>query len=461
MTVFIKEGRAVHIARLALTRRWAFALLLALAALAALPYVRSFSLPLISDDYLQVELGRVYGPVSLWPALAQDPLYRCRATSIVLTHWTEQWFGVSQNAFLLTSIGLHILNTWLIFAMGWWKRIGWEVSFAAAAFFAVYLGHQEAVIWYSALPELLMFFFGLGAILAWLRHLRSGSWLWCGASFALFVLSLLSKESAVIFGPLLALITWVETRSIKRMLPLAAFAAVTGIYVAGIFGGQKDHQHFNDGTFSLKAPFWIAWWNSFMRLLWVSGFASVIALTVWRQWRRWRPILSTGLIWISLTLLPYCFLTYMPRIPSRHTYLASAGLGLVIAAAFLALSERVGRRRWIPAAVAAVIVVHQAGYIAFVKHPQFVERAQPTEILLQYARRAKGPIHIHCFPYGIFAAEIAVKVGLGPGAAPLVNDPDPGPHVPYVFCLGDRQHRSRLRPAALISDPKSVSDRRL
>ncbi len=461
MTVFIEEGRAGSLHRPALTTRFACVLLLALAALAALPYLRSFTLPPISDDYLQVELGRKYGPVSGWAALSNDALYRCRATSIVLTWWTEQWFGVSQPAFTATSIGLHILNTSLIFAFGRWRRIGWNVSFIAAAFFAVNLGHQEAVIWYSALPELLMFLFGVAALHAWLNYLQRNSLAWCGASFVLFALSLLSKESAVIFGPLLALITWAETGSFRKMLPLTAFAAVTAIYVAGIFSAQKDHLHFNDGTFSLKAPFWLVWSVSLSRLLWVWGFAALLVLTAWREWRHWGRVALVGLTWIALTLFPYCFLTYMPRIPSRHTYLAGAGLGVLVAAGFLALAERTASRRWIGPAVAAVILVHNIGYVAFVKHPQYVKRAEPTEILLEFARQVKGPIHIHCFPYGIFAAEMTLKIGMGPDAPALVRDDNPAPTEPVVFCLGDRQHRAQVRPAVLEPERVSVMNRGL
>ena len=36
-------------------------------------------------------------------------------------------------------------------------------AFWAAAFFAVHEGHQEAIVWYSAISELLVFFFGLGS----------------------------------------------------------------------------------------------------------------------------------------------------------------------------------------------------------------------------------------------------------------------------------------------------------
>ena len=63
-------------------------LLLILAALGLLAYLPALALPLLSDDYTQIWLGRRYGPVSGWRDLALDALYRCRATSILLTHWT-------------------------------------------------------------------------------------------------------------------------------------------------------------------------------------------------------------------------------------------------------------------------------------------------------------------------------------------------------------------------------------
>src|SRR4051794_20299616 len=81
------------------TRKRAITLISALAALSLLAYLRSLSLPLIADDYLQVQLGRQYGPITGWRGLAADPLYRSRSTSILLTQWTEQLFGVSVMAF--------------------------------------------------------------------------------------------------------------------------------------------------------------------------------------------------------------------------------------------------------------------------------------------------------------------------------------------------------------------------
>src|SRR5678816_437820 len=103
------------------SRRNTYFAILALVTLAIVPYLPFFSLPHISDDYLQIELGRKYGAMAGWSDLAADALYRCRATSILLTNWTERLFGISSNAFQAESIVLHLINTLLIAAFGAWS----------------------------------------------------------------------------------------------------------------------------------------------------------------------------------------------------------------------------------------------------------------------------------------------------------------------------------------------------
>ena len=154
-------------------------------------------------------------------------LYRCRATSIVLTYWTERFFGLAPLVYNLSSVLLHIFNTWLVFALGMWRPIGWRVSALAAAFFAVYEGHQEAVIWYAAIPELLVFFFSLVSLLLWMLWIRTGRRLYAAGSFFAFLLALLSKEPGVAVVPLLLLPVWTER------VPCAALAGA----VAGVRGG--------------------------------------------------------------------------------------------------------------------------------------------------------------------------------------------------------------------------------
>jgi hypothetical protein len=117
--------------------------------------------------------------------------------------------------------------------------------------------------------------------------------------------------------------------------------------------------------------------------------------------------------WIFVTFLPYSFLTYMPRIPSRHTYLASAGLAWVVAAGFLAFRRRFRPGRALEIVIVAVVVIHNCGYLWTRKRAQYLERAAPTEALVQLARQTGGRIHVRCFPYGEEIARLAVQLGAG------------------------------------------------
>jgi hypothetical protein len=412
-------------------------LLLLLAALGVLAYLPSLTLPLVSDDYTQIWLGRQYGPPSGWSELARDPLYRCRATSIWMTYWTERLFGASAPVLNASSLVLHVLNTWLVFALGAWRAVGWRVAALAAAFFAVHEGHQEAVMWYAALPELLVFFFAVLALLAWILWVQSAAarFRLYAASLILFALALLSKESAVALVPLLVLPAWTGRLPWKKtVLSLAPFAGFAAVYVTLAFSGSDDHQHFRDGTFSLSAPVWMTLPNSALRLFWIWGVASLLYLGI-RRAKEWTRLLTLAGCWVGVTLLPYSFLTYMPRVPSRHLYLASAGLALVVAAGFLAFHERRRpARRWAVATLAAVIVLHNCLYLWTKKRDQYVRRAAPVEALIDFSRKTEGRIHVKCFHYGEVIARHAVEIGAGKPPSMLVWDPLASPQDEPVFC---------------------------
>jgi hypothetical protein len=415
--------------------RWVkspYAALAAMALLCVLAYWRALLLPFISDDYIQIRLARDFGPISGWKALAADALYRCRATSLVLTYWTERAFGLNPLVFNCSSLLIHILNTWLVFAFGAWRLIGWRVSAAAACFFAVYQGHQEAVIWYAALPELLVFFFAAASFLLWILWLRSqphpGFYL---AALVAYLLALLSKESAVALPPLLLFALLAEKKPLRPYcLPMLPFAILSILYFALSYAARQNHLHYNDGTFSLHAPFWSVEFRSILRLLWVWGFLSLAALAAWRA-SQWLPLLKIAAVWILSTLLPYCFLTYMPFVPSRHTYLASAGLSLIIGAAFLTFAARFRARPVLLCSLAALIILPHCAYLWTKKQRQFLERALPTELLIDYARDTRGPIRLCCFPYHISIAQSALDTRLGPGyQIELVNQ-----HASLDLCL--------------------------
>jgi hypothetical protein len=402
---------------------------LALALLCLLAYGRALTLPLISDDYLQIQLGRDYGPSAQWSALANDALYRCRATSILITHWTENVLGLNPLWYNLTGVLVHFVNCCLVACLGLWKPIGFVWSVPAAFLFAFLERHHEAVIWYAALPELLVFTFTIAALLAWIQYVQTGRWLWYAAAAVAFLLGLLSKESAVVFLPLAFLIAGWQPR---LWWPLAPAVVVSLLYFLSIHEARDTHLHFNDGTFSFAAPFWSTELRTMARLLGAWGWAALLVLALWKRDGR---VVAGCFVWMAITLLPYSFLTYQGAAPSRHTYLAAVGQAFLVASAWLALRERFpDHRRWL-AALAVVCVLQQVSYVWTFKHGQFLERAVPTERLLVAAKGHRGAVQVRCFPYPRAIAQLALSVPGVPGvwlaeegeAAPLTLDFCPPP----------------------------------
>ena len=415
-----------------------FWILVVLAVLAIVAYLPVLSQPFISDDYPNIRLARSYGAFSGWVTMFSDPVFRVRASSWILTYWIEHLFGLSPPAFYAVSILLHVLNTWLVYALGAWRIIGWRVSALAAGFFAVYEGHAEAVMWYSASNELLLFFFGALCLVGWIVFIQGpGLRLrWYAGSVACFIFALASKESAVILVALLLLPLLGEPDKRRRFVWMAPFLVMAAIYTWFILETREYSFRFHDGSFSLRAPVWMTWPNSLWRLFWIWGLASLSAIVALRG-HKWRRLVTFGLAWVGISPLPYCFLTYQTHVPSRQIYLASAGLAWIMAAGFLTFRERfLNSRPRLVYAVAALVVLHNCGYIWTKKRAQFLTRAAPTKALIELAWKVEGPIHIRCapavgwkgcdyFPYSPLVAEAAVEMETTKSASILVWGAEP------------------------------------
>jgi hypothetical protein len=391
-----------------------YAYLLGVCLLSTLPYWRSLSLPPISDDYLQVWLGRHYGPIEQWRLLAADTLYRCRATSILLTGLTESLFGFTPFVFNLQSMLLHAVNVALIVQLGRWRPIGFAISVPAALLWGLMERHHEAVMWYAALPEQLVFFFVLLALICWLEWWQNRSSRLYAASMLSFLFALLSKESAVVLCPLLLLPILFELHrwreALARSIPFWALSI--GYFALNILG-RNNNLHWNDGTFQLGWHFLPVLFNSTARLLSPWGFAALAVILYHRK--SIQPALSlASILWIPLCLAPYAFVAYQPRVPSRHVYLASLGAALLLSIAF----RQISRRRLLTNALILAYILANTSYVWIFKHDQFLVRARVTEQLVESASTlvAGNPnprLQVSCFPLAPEIAVIALAHHLG------------------------------------------------
>jgi hypothetical protein len=365
------------------------------------PYLPFFPLPFLSDDYLQLTFSREYISTDGIGDLLRDALYRCRATSLLLTRGVDALFGANPAIHRAASLLVHFCCCLAVAALGRYPRITYQVSVPAAFVFALREGHQEAVVWTAALHDLLVTLASLLFLGAFLRSLQTGRYL---TPLLLFLLALYSKESAAIL-PLMALaLWWLEARSQPRHLRFVALLfAITLLYAAATFSASRDHLHLNDGTFSPRAPFVLTNLHSLWRMLLPWGLAA-LAFTAWRQ-----PRFAVGaLAFASLALLPCSFLTYMNRVPSRHTYFAGVFVSLLIARAFADLPNR-----RLAVALALLFALHNPLYLWTRKLGQYQLRAQPTEEFVRRAGQGSPPLILDCAPYRTEVFEAAGRVRLG------------------------------------------------
>ena len=415
--------------------------LLLLAAVALVAYAPSLTIPLIAGDYPNLSQAQIYGSPAGSGTLLHDAQFRLRATSYWTMYGLWHAAGLTPAVYHSASLALHVANTWLVlFLAAAWPRMR-PAAFWAAAFFAVHEGHQEAVMWFSAINELLMFLFGMASLWCW-KSAPDGTrpaWRKELAGVMLFALALLSKETAIVLLPLFVLA--VEPEQWRRRLPrLAPHVILTLLAVASIAQSRSNSFRFHDGSFSLHAPFWLSWPHSFARLLWIWGWPAVLVLFVFGD-RRFRRGALAALAWMGIALVPYSFLTYSTAIPSRQVYLASAGLALLVG---LAMAKYEGRR--IAAALFALMLLHNTVYLWTKKRAQFVERAAPTDQLIRFARRTPGAIWVQCFPLAPIDAAEAVRLAAGRSPSDLVWSARAArERSAAAFCYTDTPRRG-LRP---------------
>jgi len=395
------------------------------AAVSVFAYLPTVHNTFISDDFTMLPFVRT---LSAHPGhILEMPSEIFRAVSYIYFRACLQVFGTVPEMFYLTGIALHaivsLLVGRLVLALTRDKRAGW----AAALFFAAYERHQEAVMWISAVNDLLLTLFCLLFLLFWERAASDPTRGWSyRMAIGTLLTAMFSKEAAVAMIPLAVLLMAFRERPPKEIAwkclpPVLMLAA----YVVLWLGEAQRNFFVTDGHYALGLHFVPVFLKSFARitsplLLFMIPLTIVAyrrsSIEVTSRLLGSRSFLFFGLL-IATTILPYAFLTYLDHIPSRNTYLPSVGLAALIGLAFASVYEesRTFRGRVCCSALLAAVVLGNVAYIRVKKQPQFEERAAPTRELIAnlnspvFQDIGTAPIHVCGFPLHVSIGRSAVQ----------------------------------------------------
>ncbi len=167
-----------------------------------------------------------------------------------------QLFGLNPLGFHLTSLGLHLASTVLVFWLFSTLSRNLGIGFLTAALFGFHPMHVESVAWISERKDVLYAIFFWGALLSHTyyvrRNQRSLYWL----TLSLFGLSLLSKSMAVTLPVALLLFDWFLGRKFDRSVILEKVPHFAlSLAAAGVtFMGHYDP---SVGPGSGSSPSWL------------------------------------------------------------------------------------------------------------------------------------------------------------------------------------------------------------
>jgi len=396
-----------------------------LVVLCLVAYLPALNNGFISDDYLMLEMVRVWKEdFSYLFKIAPDVF---RITSYALLWALEGIFGYRPEYFYAFSISVHFLNSVLLWKVLRLVTRSPQVSALAAIIFAVFQNPQEAVMWLAAIGDALAGLCVLGALHSWLRKRFV-------ISALCYFAGLFSKESAVVVLLLLPLIDLSMAREPRFRREHIYLLVPTLIFAAVFIYSLSANYMVGDGVYALGLRTLPVLAISLHKLMFPWFYVGVLAFVITQ--RRWLPReTGAGLAWMTISLLPFVFLTYQNHVPSRHEYLASMGLAWSLSTLLANMTAAPLRLGFTLAFVSINI-----GYLWTVKDAQFEQRAAPTTRLLEQLRAHRpASLLVLDFPINPWMARMTAR--LVPGWRPdMIRVDEPTDACPD--CLKLRWNRT-------------------
>ena len=236
-------------------------------------------------------------------------------------------WGLNPTGYHWINLILHVANALLVWAVLAQLKI--PGAWLAGAIFALHPVQVESVAWITERKNVLMGFFFLLTLLAWIAFVDERTkrpWLFYGLALILYLLALSAKTTACTLPAALFLILWLENQRIswKRIFQVVPFV-VLGLAMGSLaIWWERYHQGTSRAIFTFLSPIERilvasrAVWFYLSKLVWPSKLTFI--------YPRW-DIASThllGYVWLLAGLIGCVVIYFLRRYLGRSIEVAAA-----------------------------------------------------------------------------------------------------------------------------------------
>ena len=166
-------------------------------------------------------------------------------------------WGLNTTGYHWVNLLLHVGNALLVWAV--LARLGVPGSWLAAAIFALHPVQVESVAWISERKNVLMAFFFLLTLVAWIAFVDKRTrrpWIFYCLALIFYVLALSAKATACTLPAALFLILWLQKKPItmRRLMQIVPFVVLgVGMGLLAVWW-ERYHQGTSHGVFTFLSP---------------------------------------------------------------------------------------------------------------------------------------------------------------------------------------------------------------
>ena len=236
-------------------------------------------------------------------------------------------WGLNPTGYHWVNLLLHIANALLVWAV--LARIKIPGAWLVGAIFALHPVQVESVAWITERKNVLMGFFFLLTLLAWIAFVDERTkrpWLFYGLALILYLLALSAKTTACTLPAALFLILWLQRKPIswKRIFQIIPFLVLGLAMGALAIWWERYHQGTSRGIFTFLSPVERvlvasrAVWFYLSKLVWPSNLTFI--------YPRWdiSPAHPLDYVWLLAGFIACVAIYFLRRYFGRSVEVAAA-----------------------------------------------------------------------------------------------------------------------------------------